>query len=429
MRQREKEGSWVSEEIKLYNFCDWITIRVAFRHKAGLFGDKILRIDGNGQSKWTKNLWQRVESEASSSVATSLKSISDDDIRAPFERIAKKDDKLTVDEKLMFRYGQDIEHDEPFLFVDISGNPTKFLQGQNVWGSDDIEGACVAYLKQVLKESNIWQAMNKGERAKVERLDVYCTRFDLTTNLIMKTESDKKAFLAAVAQQAESKRGKVNVVNTTTYFGAETWCQVKFYDKIAEVMANLPKLDFKATKQENEPIIKMLKFVSAVNIELLPYVRCELRIGKDYIRDNKINKLYKIIEHINEKAEVKKGGLIMEKVSALKLGQKGTTTATIKEATLKLEELRREKVINAALVNTFKLWATGENVRDCVSKATFYRHRKELIGLVSVDVSLINVEAKEQRSKIVPLIREVEAATCSPSQAFDDYIYPRSVFA
>jgi len=403
-----------------FQFCDWLTVRVAIKHKKGILGDKILRIDPTGVTAWERDLWKTVENEASSSQVVSVKSLKYRDVAEPFLRM-KQSGKMNWREMLFLRYGAAIdETTEDFLFLDISGNPTKFLQGQNVWGSNDMRACCLSYIKTILKQLNYWEKMTKKERENVENFHVWCTRFDLTTNFDLGNVADKNAFLSAVSKQAESKRGKKQAINTTTYFGSVEYLQVKFYDKSTEVAANLPKLNFQQSKDEQKDSLKYRKFAGHIHNEILGLVRCELRLGRGFLRKNCGLYLNSVLEYIE------KGGLIMREVKKLKLGQHATKQS-LKEAQRTLEALAAAKSLPRACVGIFVNWRNGETVQNLVARATFYKYRKLILEAVNIDISLVRTEEKKRRAKVVPLIREIEAAPAQPSQIFEDYIWPLSI--
>lgn len=415
----EKEAETVQNDP--YNFCDWLTIRVAIKHSKGILGDKIQRINPDGVEAWSRDLWKTVENEASSSSTVSVKSLTYQDVVEPFLRM-KQSDKFNWRERVILRYGAAIdEKTEDYLFLDISGNPTKFLQGQNIWGSDDLRQVCRTYIKTVLQQLKLWEVMTKKERKDVMNLRVWITRFDLTTNFDFENAADKSVFLGSVAQQAESKRGKKQAINTTVYFGSAEYMQVKFYDKLAEVLFNMPKLKHAESAESQKDALEYRKFVEKVHTEILGLVRCELRLGRSFIRKNCGMYLVNVLDYIE------KGGLIMREIKKLKLGQKGTTVKNLKDAQKVLEQMARAKTFPRSVVGSFVQWKNGETVSDLLPRTTFYRHRKEIMAAVDIDISLVRVEEKKRRAKIVPLIREIEAIPARPSASFDDYIFPHSV--
>ena len=70
------------------------------------------------------------------------------------------------------------------------------------------------------------------------------------------------------------------------------------------------------------------------------------------------------------------------------------------------------------LRSTYILWNAGEDLRDTLPKATFYRHRRELNEL-GIDINLRKDVI--DRSNVVPLVRVLEAAPVGiPFWAFND---------
>jgi II/X family phage/plasmid replication protein len=73
----------------------------------------------------------------------------------------------------------------------------------------------------------------------------------------------------------------------------------------------------------------------------------------------------------------------------------------------------------AKLRATYQLWSEGHRMQELLSRATFYRHRKELQER-GIDIS-ITCDTENQSSNVVPLVRVLEARPAQiPAWAFDN---------
>ncbi|MDT4854153.1 plasmid replication protein [compost metagenome] len=82
-------------------------------------------------------------------------------------------------------------------------------------------------------------------------------------------------------------------------------------------------------------------------------------------------------------------------------------------------ELKSDEVINLPnwLRGTYMLWKQGHDLRDSLSKATYYRHRAELLAL-GIDIN-IRCDRRDD-SNVIPMIRVLEAKPAAiPSFFFE----------
>jgi len=82
-------------------------------------------------------------------------------------------------------------------------------------------------------------------------------------------------------------------------------------------------------------------------------------------------------------------------------------------------ELNSSKVLELPnwLRGTYMLWKQGHDLRSSLSKATFYRHRAELLSL-GIDIN-IRCDRRDD-SNVVPMIRVLEAVPAAIPQFFFD---------
>lgn len=73
------------------------------------------------------------------------------------------------------------------------------------------------------------------------------------------------------------------------------------------------------------------------------------------------------------------------------------------------------------LQGTYALWRQGYDVRTCVSRATFARHKKELMPF-QIDISLPFHDADTPAANVVPLLRVLEAKPCTIPSSLQLYI-------
>lgn len=403
----------------MWLFCDWISVRVFIRKPLKVGGDRVLRLTPEGEQLWAKDLWAKVEAdEGSGSASVAVKAVDWQALCEPFVNLGAVSGQLA--EKVKERYGAwlDLNNLEGQLAVDISGNPTKWMnKGLNVWGSPSMVSVIGLFLVDVLRASGI--DLDVNELAQVVSLKgCFVTRFDLTTNLTFESQIAKREFLLSMAGQAESKRGKKSVCDTTSYFGDAAWVQTKFYDKAGEVEYQGRKLRLKdkMTEAEKERVKALAERMAAAVLYSNTLARFEVRIGRGYIKDKGLRRLADLLEHI----EGEKGVEFMKtRLDTLNLGQMPVGEREIEQAQATIERLAGGKAVSAGCVGMFRLWAKGDEVKTAYPRRTYYKWRKEILQAVGVDVGLVRLEEKERReqaAKVVPLVRVIEATTAAPSK-------------
>lgn len=261
-------------------------------------------------------------------------------------------------------------HAPNYLLVD--GNPSKFLQGHNLFGTNDLVGLCNTFFERISKVINLnptesdMEAWRRGE-FKLKRVDV-------TESFRLRCQDDVAAWLRAATPLARGKHQPVSAYGSETiYLGQNSRrISLKLYNKWREL--------------QKHPLPVTLPFRNALEKHAKPLLRLEVRLlgmelkrrglesGKDWAFDGTTQ------------------NLIWERIGSLKMTQKLRLTA---------HELDS---IPPRLVAVYKLWQQGEDVRNLFPKATFYRYRSELLQH-GIDIS--NLQPK--KAEVIPLLHFLTA--------------------
>ncbi|MFC2048044.1 phage/plasmid replication protein, II/X family [Chloroflexota bacterium] len=229
----------------------------------------------------------------------------------------------------------------PVVMV-ISGNPTKFLQGHNVFGPT--VSALAPLLKATVREfpegirppdadSNQWPALMR-------------TRVDITTSVNLAQHRLVHEWLRTAGNSTRSKHGRPMVSGDTVYWGKpSTRWTMKAYCKFCELEAHPPK-------------DKILKDT------LKEYCEGQLRL-----------------ELCLRRPELKNRGtldenLVWEFMNKIQVG------------VAKIEVDEDMNNLNGIVGFTLAKWLNGKDVRFELNKRTFYRHRKIILEKTGVDISL-----------------------------------------
>ena len=330
---------------------DWLTIIVPCRHHGLVNGGHIVSIKPDGDLDW------QVEKKAQ--------------IRGSFES------------NLLVR--SQGTHD---LFID--GNFTKWLQGHNLFGTDDLLGLVVAVMDELSTLLSLDPTDDNRAAWREGRFDL--KRVDCTAMWQLPKRSDARAWLRAAEFQAKSRHGRPTVRGGTLYFGQHSrrW-SIKFYAKGDE-------LDATKTHKLSMDIPNRDKLYEWADNKL----RGELVLHSLELKDMGLHRGTSWHESLSLK-------LLLSRIESLNMADQFSLTPDI------VGELP------GRLIAVYKLWKDGEDLRGIFPRATFYRYRKELLKH-GIDIA---VRQPHDNDNVIPLVRALrpEAIAQVPDWAIDTPLY------
>ncbi len=285
--------------------------------------------------------------------------------------------------------------------LEIKGNPVKFFQGHNLWGTDDLPGLAVATCHAVAQVLGI--IPHADDVAAWQVGDIRLTCVDVTESFHLNSRAEVLAFLRSAEQTAHlAHRGRGQLVKgSTLYFGKNSrrWA-LKLY-------AKGPEIERKGHQQKI--ILALPHAVEWANRTLRAELRLmsmELRrLGFDHVRD------WFASDGLPSEVTAK---LLRDRFEGMTM----TTTAHLSAETL--ESLR------PALRLAVQAWEAGSDLRQQLPHRTFYRYRKALLPH-GIDIA---TRMPREVSNVVPLYRVLEAKpTQVPEWAIGTPLYfePRRV--
>lgn len=287
--------------------------------------------------------------------------------------------------------------------IRLDGNPVKFLQGHNVWGSCDLEGLIASVLARVLPQ--VAPELNiKPELYRVYASLGHLTRIDLNEMWSLGNSNRVQTWLRAAADASILKhRGRGQFSGDTLYWGkskegkmSRRWF-LKAYSKGLELRAHR----FKNSQVDNP---NFLKSVTDFADGLL---RIELQLR----------------------------GLELEKLGLSTVSDwQDDTFQTVYTSYLS----RLEFSENMIVVNTppdfeklpprlrvpVQLWYSGQDLKTLYSRATWYRYRSEILKAMSLDIALSPPSKGEEATNVVRLVTVLEAKPAViPNWAYGTPLY------
>lgn len=273
----------------------------------------------------------------------------------------------------------------------FSGNPSKFLQGHNVFGSDDLVALMKDVFRLVCKQLNITPEL--ADLKRIREGDYPLIMVDINYSFELPHRQDVLAWLRAAEYKSKTRHGRPQMKGGTLYFGKNSlrWA-IKAYSKGEEIEA--PK-------------------------HRLPDALTETQIPA--WADNKLR-----IELRLKKKELAEIGLLTAKDMTPDVA-KNIYNSYVRKIEMNQQialSTETEHDLPQRLRSTYILWKSGVDLRTTLSKATFYRHRKEFCEH-GIDITL-RQESLEQPN-VIPLVRVLEAKPASiPLWAFEQNLIHRS---
>lgn len=208
----------------------------------------------------------------------------------------------------------------------ISGNPTKWLQGHNVWGVDSWS-IVVAFLHRLAEVLNLGRVYMVG-----------VSRLDITYSVVMSSEADVQAALSAIGNTTADRWGRPVMRRDTVYFGHQQRARLVCYSKAPEYRRHMSKLS------------------ELRNIDLPPILRLELRLGRNWFAENNW------MDCISDEYRRSRWDDMINRIRINEL------------ETLDISAMPRR------VQKVYGLWVAGVDLAQVYSRASLYRYAKELRG-------------------------------------------------
>lgn len=320
---------------------DWFTGKVPFHYKGILSDGEFMSIDSNGMVEYSTPKRKVV----SGSYATNF----------------------TVRTTNIDANGDTCE-------VQLSGNPVKFLQGHNVWGSTDLPNLVYETVLKISSILGVEQPLNVLGKLRLGIGTV--SKVDINEMYKLGSRSNVLSYLYHVSQNSRTRTQSAVSKGSTVYLNKESrrW-SVKLYSKGQEV--ELPRNN----KQG------LIEFTPSMQSYCDDALRIELTLKQSELNDIGL-------KYLSAWNNVEIENLFNDYYERLVMAD---------QLELQLIDLSK---LSLGVRSTYQLWFTGHDVRNMVSKPTFYRHRKTLLEH-GIDISMPSNTSQPDRSNVVPLIRTI----------------------
>jgi len=274
----------------------------------------------------------------------------------------------------------------------ISGNPVKFLQGHNIFGSDDLRYIMSKFFVELVSHEELGLCPDEQELKWVRAGAYDVSRVDFNLSWHLDSKDAVLSWLRAAAHCANLRnRGPGQFTGETLYFGKNSrhW-SLKCYSKGHEIGAKNHQLP------KDLQIPELMDWANRA-------LRLELVFRSRFLRDTGLFRVSKWTQDTGKE-------LLL---SCIKDDLQISDNMTLPDDVL--------KALPARLKGYYALWATGEDLRQSMSKSSFYRYRSQLLEY-GIDITVVQAQ---ERNNVIPLVRYLEALPAS----IPDWAYQKGLVA
>lgn len=309
---------------------DWVSAIIPCRHTQKLRGGKFMIIDSDGVIESSKDRYLSVEGSYSSKIVV--------------KSLYWEDDKQYINQAYARHY-----FTNPPGYIYFSGNPVKFLKGHNLYGSTDVVKLMRDTLEIIFRQLDLHPT--KTDWHRIVTGDYPLTRVDINEMIPMRSLAQVLAWIRTTAHLSRSRHKSGGILKgDTLYWGMDSrrWA-MKVYAKGQEINARehiLPS-EIPARKQ-------LIKWAQNK-------LRWELVIRSPELKKQRLDSAAAFANaDLRELFDSYKGRIIIPE--------------NIDLSPSVLTQLPRN------LRSTYALWRSGEDLRQTLSKNTYYRHRRLLLA-------------------------------------------------
>lgn len=323
---------------------DWVTAIIPCFHEKPLNSGRVTKIDSDGSIEWETLTAISVVGSYDSSLRIKTHSVDD-----------------------MGR-GTHIYFD---------GNPVKFLQGHNLFGTDNLLMLVNGVMEKICSNKSISLSPTDLDRRSWVSGNFKLNRIDCTVMFDVGCTQNALSWIRQAESSATlSHRGRGQITKgSTLYFGKSSRrSSIKFYAKGPE---------FK--KHSHSYFLNIPSLVSYADKAL----RCEVVLRSLELKHRGLNFGYSWDDLIPVE-------IVNEFIGRINMAD---ITAVTSE---------RTDSIAPSLKAVFELWKSGHDIRAMYPRATFYRYRKALMDALDIDIATVQYQ---NNNNVVPFIRIVEAKT------------------
>jgi len=311
---------------------DWITCVIPFEHNVAIEGGLITSTKEGGEIEYQCRKWKKCVGSFESTVQ-----IKSEDINT----------------------------------IRLSGNPVKFLQGHNIWGTHDLRGLMLETIKKIADVTNtpqpqkVYDAIFAGE--------YFISRIDINTMFEFDSALQAEQYRYAYQTVARTRTGTAVLKADTVYFGKDSkrWT-IKMYNKYNEI-----------NSRKNKKYQDFNRLTPSVVNWTLNKMRVEVVLKSNELREKNLH-LGSAWERIDINV------LFNEYLGRIEMSSQKPQDNILLELSEK-----------PSLLASYSLWKDGHSLKELYKNNKFYSHRRALLDF-DIDIS-VPFPLEQSTAKIVAI--------------------------
>jgi II/X family phage/plasmid replication protein len=261
--------------------------------------------------------------------------------------------------------------------IEVSGNPVKWLQGHNLFGTNDLKALIWAFFNELLKIPELKLKPSLQQLHAIKSGNLTISRIDINETWFLNSREEVLAWLEAAGQKMRLKhRGAGQFKGDTLYWGKNSrrW-SIKCYSKGDEI--NSKKSNFPDALRTPE----MLAYADRA-------LRLELTLRSNQLREW-------LLHDVSHWGPDTGKMLLLGLIKGLEMSSNMRLTDDV------------IKTLPSAIAMAYMAWWGGADLKQMLAKNTFYRYRRKLKEY-DVDIGIMR-DSEQEDSKVIPLMRVLEA--------------------
>lgn len=340
---------------------DWASFVAPCFHPKPISNGSVLSVNADGETEW--------------------------ETRKAYQAIGSHDSSVRIKTVAVNELGQGTH-----IYVD--GNPIKFMQGHNLFGTDNLHSLLYGFLSGLCQIPGLCLSPTDLDRERWTQGDIELSRVDCTYMFDVGSSDNAKAWIRQAEQYATfSHRGKGQIgKGSTLYFGKNSRrSALKFYPKGEEFRKHahsdfllMPSLlDYADKSLRAEVVIRSME-LKRINLNLL--LNWDTGTCSDLVND--------YLKRLN-----------MSDIKALVSDQSENLKPRLKAV--------------------YELWKIGHDIKSMYPSKTYYRYRNEIKAQIGIDIAVLQPSQKDDSMKnVVPFVRIIEAKPMGiPDWAYGTDLY------
>ena len=250
----------------------------------------------------------------------------------------------------------------------LSGNPVKFFQGHNLFGSSDVHGLFFAAGSAVRQRLGLFPSPQTYKSCEFTHR---FSRIDLTRSFRFASDAHARAWLRTVGCTARTRHGGALMRGDTVYFGKSSrrW-SFKLYLKSDELQAR--SKHHHVSEKLSQASIRQLHDWS------VGVVRFELTLRGLELKD-----------------------LVFDDGAPGRIWESYFSRILLNRNTEAGETDMTEQTLPQSLRGYVARWRFGEDLRATLTKPTYYRVRRELLDHLGIDIAVVQQKPERDVSRVV----------------------------